>query len=571
MIMKQNNYAKEFFRNNKITTGLTILVYIGNSVLNIGVSWFLQVIMDFMAGSQQFSFTNIFTLFIAALIFAISLSVTQYLTEPKFLSRAMRQYKEATFHDLLKKDLSSFSKESTSTYISAFTNDAISIEENYLKKLFQLVQLSFMFIGAFGLMVYYNLTLTFIAIALSILPLVVSMLTGDKLVEKERVVSEQNESYVSSVKDILSGFSVVKSFQAEGEVRELFNESNHQLESSKQAKNRTMLIIEGIGSTANLIAQIGVMLAGAWLVVNQQSDLTGGMVIAFTNLMNFVIQPIAVIPQLRGLRKAAIGLIDKLAENLAHNVTDQGEDLALLNDTAPDIQVENLSYSYGEDHQALSNISFQFESGKSYAIVGASGSGKSTLLNLLMGTETDYGGAIKLNQQEVGSISSNSLYQVIAQIQQNVFIFNATIRENITMFKDFPNKQVDRVIQLSGLNQLIQSRGEDYLAGENGNKLSGGERQRVAIARALLRDSKVLLVDEATSSLDKQIAHQISQAILDLQGLTRVVITHQLDAPLLQQYDAILVLKDGELIETGTFSRLMEDKQYFYSLFVVSN
>ncbi len=185
--------------------------------------------------------------------------------------------------------------------------------------------------------------------------------------------------------------------------------------------------------------------------------------------------------------------------------------------------------------------------------------------------DSDYNGNIYIGKDNIKDILKSSLYSILTQIQQNVFIFNASLRENMTMFKSFPNQQVERVIEMSGLSQLIQERGDDFLAGENGNKLSGGEKQRIAIARALLKDSQVLLVDEATSALDNQTAQQINKIILDLKEITRIVVTHRLDSNILRQYDDILVLKDGELIEHGKFDDLMADKQYFYSLYMVAN
>ncbi|SEQ51899.1 ABC transporter [Ignavigranum ruoffiae] len=156
-------------------------------------------------------------------------------------------------------------------------------------------------------------------------------------------------------------------------------------------------------------------------------------------------------------------------------------------------------------------------------------------------------------------------------IQQSVFIFDASIVENITMFRNFPQSDIDRVIQLAGLVELIESHGQDYNCGENGCNLSGGEKQRIAIARSLLQESEILLVDEATSALDNQTAANITQAILDLSGLMRIVVTHRLEEKFLQQYDQIVVLKEGKLIEQGTFNQLMAEKKYFYSLFTVAN
>ena len=215
-------------------------------------------------------------------------------------------------------------------------------------------------------------------------------------------------------------------------------------------------------------------------------------------------------------------------------------------------------------------MNFRFDAGKSYAVVGASGSGKSTLLNLLMASHSGYTGSIRYDDTPLQQISSESLYEMVSCIQQNVFIFNASIRDNITMFSQFPKEEVDRAIELSGLSALVAQRGEDYLCGENGSGLSGGEKQRISIARSLLKQAKVLLVDEATAALDAQTAFQVAGAILDLEGLTRIVVTHSLDENLLKRYDCVLTLKNGRIAETGSFQELMAKKGYFYSLYTVS-
>ena len=146
----------------------------------------------------------------------------------------------------------------------------------------------------------------------------------------------------------------------------------------------------------------------------------------------------------------------------------------------------------------------------------------------------------------------------------------SSIRENITLFADFPEEAVERAIRLSGLSGLILERGEDYLCGENGSGLSGGEKQRISIARSLLKNAQVLLVDEATAALDAQTAHQVSHAILDLSGMTRIVVTHTLEESALRRYDTILALRDGRIAEQGSFEELMERRGYFYSLYTIS-
>lgn len=159
---------------------------------------------------------------------------------------------------------------------------------------------------------------------------------------------------------------------------------------------------------------------------------------------------------------------------------------------------------------------------------------------------------------------------MISMIQQNVFVFQASIEDNITMFRSFPQEEIRQAISHAHLNELLADHDGSYLCGENGKGLSGGERQRISIARSLLKKSSVLLADEATAALDAKTAWQVSNDILDQEGILRIVVTHTLEEALLRRYDGILVLRDGRIEERGTFEELMEKKGYFYALYTVA-
>ena len=322
-----------------------------------------------------------------------------------------------------------------------------------------------------------------------------------------------------------------------------------------------------IGSVAGICAQLGVFIIGAWLALSGR-NVTAGTVIMFVNLMNFIIQPIAELPRLLASRKAARGLITKLAEALEKNATSEGSEV--ITKLEKGVSLENVSFGYEEGKEVLHNISTSFEAGKSYAIVGGSGSGKSTLLHLLMAGSDDYTGKISLDDLELKTISPESLYEICSAVQQNVFVFNASIRDNVTMFRDFPQDELDDAMRRAHLMELIEERGGDYLCGENGSALSGGEKQRISIARSLLKKSELLLADEVTASLDAQTAYRVSNDILDIEGITRIVVTHTLEEALLKRYDGIIVMKDGRIEEQGNFSELMSKKGYFYALFTVA-
>lgn len=187
-----------------------------------------------------------------------------------------------------------------------------------------------------------------------------------------------------------------------------------------------------------------------------------------------------------------------------------------------------------------------------------------------MGAYDGYGGSISIDGKELREVDPDSLYDLMSLIGQNVFLFDDTIHSNITMFRDFPEELVAEAVKRSGLSELLEQRGTDYRCGENGAGLSGGERQRVSIARCLLRGTPVLLLDEATAALDNQTAFAVTDAILHLDGLTRLVVTHRLDAALMEQYDEIIVLRGGKIQERGDYGTLMEKKGYFYSLYTLT-
>lgn len=564
----RKGFTKQFFRGNHLMFGLTIIAMFMIAGVNLIVSWLMQELIDTATGvSADYTLLELVGVSAAIVVLLAAAELIRCQSQPRFTERAMRQYKDYVFEQLTKKSIASFSTENTTTYISALSNDLNSIEANYLKKIFSLVNLSVMFVGAIVMMLWYSPVLTFAAFAFSIFPIIVSILTGNRLAGAERSVSDNNEKFLETVKDSLSGFFVVKSFKAEREILRLFSNRNADLEHSKKKRDTLTIIIEMIGAMAGVIAQLGVFLVGAYLAFTGKG-VTAGIVIVFVQLMNFIIQPIAVVPDILANRKAANALIDKMVNALNENVRDEGEVIPReLNDA---IEFKHVNFTYDGTTNVLQDVNVCFEAGKSYAVVGASGSGKSTLLNLLMAGYSNYSGEILYDGRELQNIKSESLYELVSIIQQNVFVFNSSIRENITMFREFDKDEVECAISQSGLSEMIAKRGEDYKCGENGCGLSGGERQRISIARSLLRKTPVLLVDEATAALDKETAFNITSAILGLQNLTRIVVTHALDEVLLKQYDGILVMKNGQVIESGKFDELMGEKGYFYSLYTIS-
>lgn len=558
----------QFFYKNIPIFCLAVFAALAAGSLNLILSWIVQQLMDTAAGkSGALSLRTLLLISAGFVLLCAGLSLLNYASQPRFLERAMRQYKDFAFKKLIGKSISSFRDESAAGYLSALTNDAASIETNYLAQMLAMITKAVTFIGALLLMCRYSLLMTAIAAGLTVLPLIASLLTGNRLQAVESRVSERNGEFTAALSDCLAGFTVVKNFRAEREIFRLFAQSNKALEHEKFTGRRIKMLVGMIGAGTGIFAQLGVFIAGVYLSMKGGS-MTPGAVVLFVNLMNFIISPIAELPGLLACRKAALGLVDKLAAALERSSSREGSET--LNKLEHGIRLENVSFAYEPGKTVLHGINAEFEAGKAYALVGGSGSGKSTLLNLLMAAETNYSGHILADGIELSDISTESLYGTMAAIQQNVFVFNASIKDNVSMFRDFPKTEMDEAIARAHLGALIRERGEDYLCGENGSGLSGGEKQRISIARSLLKKSSVLLADEVTAALDAQTAHRVSSDILDLQGITRIVVTHTLEESLLRRYDKIFVLRSGRIEEAGSFADLMANKGYFYALFTVA-
>ncbi len=567
-IKRRRRYTAEFYRGNRIAFCFALLSTVLLGAVNLGLSWLIQQMIDSASGLEgTYSFGQLVLLTGGAVLMTILVKLLNYVSKPRFVKKALTQYKNHAFIKLSQKNINSFNKESTANYLSALTNDVTTIEGNYVENTFDLIYNSVMMVGAIFMMLWYSPLLTACALAFFLLPIGSSLMTGKKMEQTELKVSKKYETFLASLKDTLAGFPVIKSFKTEKSMMELFKKENEALEGEKCKRRKLTVILSMLGGIAGVSAQFGTFLMGTYLALSGYG-ITPGILMIFLDLTANVINPVSSLPDYLAKRKAAVALIDKMAVSLETNIRDEGKNIPARLEHG--IELKNVAFGFEDGDDILHNINAYFEKGKSYAIVGASGSGKSTLLNLLMASHSTYSGEINYDAYELGHISSESLYDVVSMIQQNVFVFNDTVLNNITLFRQFEKNDVIRAIERSGLAELIAEKGADYLCGENGNKLSGGEKQRISIARSLLRKTPVLLVDEATAALDRETAYHVSDSILNLSDLTRIVVTHTLDEALLRRYDQIMVMKKGCIVEQGQFEELMDNKRDFYALFTTA-
>lgn len=557
---------KQFMLGNTKNLIITLLTIGGFSLSSLLIAFVMQYATEAMETREMKRLYWAVALGLAAAASALIASLLEKVYRNRYIRQGLSQFKNYMFAKLFEKPISQFASSSNSQFISAFSNDLNAIEGNYLIGVMNIIMQAVLLVGGVASMFIVNWFLAICVLITAAFPAAVALIYGRKVIEKEKQTSAQNMGFVDSVKDLLSGFIVVKSFKAEQEVLYLFDKQNSELEEVKRDRRETGANVSIISDTSSTVVTILMVAIGIYLVFGEH--MTIGGLLAFIQLQNYVMGPIQRMVPLWTNFKAASALIDKLADSV-ENEEDAVGGTEKLTDLQDAIRVENVSFAYEAEKPVLQDVSVTFEKGKSYAIVGGSGSGKSTLLSLLMGHSYQYTGNIYYDSHEMRDIDLDSLYDVVSVIQQNVFLFDSSIQNNITMFKEFADDAYRNAVSMAGLSQLLEERGDDTPCGAGGSALSGGEKQRVSIARCLLRGTPVLLMDEATGSLDNATSTAVDNAILGIHGLTRIVVTHKLEESVLRQYDEIIVLHNGVIQETGTFAELMQNRRYFFSLFNV--
>ena len=500
-------------------------------------------------------------MFLVLLVLSILMYILVTYLNPKYQKKAITHYKNNIYGCILDKNIANFNKHNTSTYISALTNDVTKIEASYLFSAFDLITNITLLLTTIVIMLIYSPLLTLAGIGLSLLPFIGAIIVGGKLAFHEKEISDQNASFMHFVKDNLIGFSTVKVFKSENKIKELFIKNNDILENKKASKTKTLVLMEMVQTVLSLVSQFGVFFIGAYISITT-GDIAPSVILLFVQLMNYIISPLMQIPSSLSKRLACKPLFIKISEIIQ---IESDNNLGVEIEEINEITVSNLKFMY-DDKVILKGINHKFEKNKSYAIVGTSGSGKTTLINLLLGKYNNYSGDIYYNNTDLKNISLDSLFEIASFVEQNVFVFDDSIINNITMYSNIDEELLKEAINKSGLAKLIDEKGPDYRCGENGCNLSGGEKQRISIARALVKKSQLLLLDEATSALDNETSSSITNNLLRINNTTKIMITHRLDEEILNQFDEIVVMKNGQIVEFGTYKELLNKNGIFKSL-----
>ena len=536
-------------------------------LINIAFAYSIKGIIDSGLSQNRKALTEAVLVGVAVIFAYAGLNFISLRLRNKLVREIMSRYKNKVFQSILDKDYREFSKGKSGKYISILTENMKKIEQDYLYQYFNISKNFSLMIFSLIAMFISNWFLTLLVIIASIIPMIISGVIGQKLASLQNSAIIADQKYLAKVKDILSGFLVIKSFNVKEAIRQDYNHESEKLDGVYFVKGKFDVFANVISQLSGMIVFLVAFGGGMYLVFDGHTTI--GSVTAIVQLVNFVVMP---------LNEVGMG-VSKFREGQAtldafevKDVTElqTGETKEFFDDI---ISFSNVDFSYpNAEENIFKHLSLKIQKGEKIAIVGTSGSGKSTLLNLLLSFYDVTSGHISIDNQDIQAISAESLYNLMTIVQQDVYIFDDTLRANITLNQSFADEEINQAVQQSGLESYVleNESGLQTLCGENGSNLSGGQKQRLSIARALIRKTPILLLDEATSSLDNQVTTEIENSILDIQDLTALVVTHKLNENILKKYDRILFMKAGVIVEDGSFCDLMDRRGEFYKLFELS-
>ncbi|EMT39723.1 ABC-type multidrug transport system, ATPase and permease components [Thermoanaerobacter thermohydrosulfuricus WC1] len=554
---------KKYILKYKLLILINAILIIFVSALKALQAILFKIIVDTSVGNLNYSISTLIWYSVGFLIAVFTAETLSKAASAAFNKKVLIDYKQSIIESFIN---SRRRKITSSELISLLSNDVRMIETNYLTSLINIMEDVLLFIVSLYLILRINVYLTIVIFIFGWVPVIVPQLFTKINQELKGQYLKKLERFTNRIKEMAQGFEVIKAFNIESKILNMASKDNKDAEMAGY-KSDAFQGFQGALSIVSGFAMFFVnILVATYLVL--RGYITVGSMIAAVQLMNYIVNPLIS----ASVYATKIKSVEKIADKIQKEIIDVSKEKVSQGDKPFEfknsIEIKNLIFSYDGKRNALSNINIKLDKGKKYTLVGESGCGKTTLLRVLLNHITDYEGQVLIDGVDIREFDPASYYRKVSIIQQNVFMFSDTLKNNICLYSECGEEELIEALRQSGLVQVVEKlpKGLDTIVGEGEVELSGGERQRIAIARALIKKAEVLLIDEATAALDKVTASDIERTLINLDA-TVLAVTHKLDPEILKRYDEIFVMRDGEIIERGTLDELLEKRGYFYYMY----
>ncbi len=567
-----DNIYKDFYQYIKpyfwyLIAGLICLVLVG--LINLVFPWIFKFLIDDVLISGDAFILNYIAL--GAIFLFLLKGIFNFLQQYLLAGLGQRvvvDLRNDVYKHLQSLSLSFFEKRKTGDLMSRVTNDINIIQRSVTTGISNLVLQPLMIVGVVGFLIYIEWKLALVAIF--IVPVIAATINkfGNKMRKISTSIQEKLSEVTTILQETLSGIRIVKAFNMEAEEVNKFFDANQKTLLANLKGVKIKAIITPVVEIIIAVGAAGFLWYGGRKVL--ADELQPGELVTFIGYIGLLTSPVRMLTNSYNLFQKAIGAAERIFELMEIDErVKETENAVVLPDVEEKVQFKDVYFSYNKGEEVLKNINLEVDYGQTVALVGHSGAGKTTLANLIPRFYDVDQGEVIIDGQNIKNVTIKSLRDQIGIVPQETILFNGTVAENIAYgSKGKSRTEIIEAARQANAHNFITGfdKGYDTLVGNRGENLSGGQKQRVSIARAVLTDPRILILDEATSSLDTE-SEKLVQEALDrlMKGKTTFVIAHRLST--IVESDKIVVLEKGEIVEKGNHEELLAKKGYYYDLY----
>ena len=573
-LKKTFKYLKEYKISLIIVVILTMLStvfsIVGPKILGNATTEIFKGISSKLSGETGVNFDNVFKiLFTLGILYVVSaiFSYIQGIIMTNIAQKTSYKLRKEIIEKINHMPFSYFDKKSYGETLSVITNDSDNLSMGINQSATQLISSITALLGIFIMMLTINVTMTLVTLIL----IPISLVLVSFIVKKSQHYFKDNQEYLASVngkvEEMYSGQNIIKAFNNEEYMVNDFKKENEKLYNCAWKSNFISGLMHPIMNFTGNLGYVGIAVLGAYNVV--KGRITIGNVQSFIQYAKNFTEPINEMAQISATLQSTIASAERIFDFLEEKEEPKVTNPVKLDNVLGNVEFKHVSFGYDEDNIIIHDFNAKVKAGQKIAIVGPTGAGKTTMVKLLMKFYQPTKGSILLDGVDLNNINRSDLKGIFGMVLQDTWLFSGTIMENIRYGKiDATDEEVKQAAITANINHYIMTQPDTYnmVLNEETNNISGGQKQLLTIARAILSNPKVLILDEATSSVDTRTEILIQEAMDKLmKGRTSFIIAHRLST--IKNADLILVMDNGDIVEQGTHEELLKKNGFYANLY----